>query len=65
MSFPRTDKDKKCTGDYASELDRIDVLVLLDLIGGLNPKFQSFFAETLPLHKRLVNTGMLYIPRLL
>lgn len=34
------------TGETINDLQRIDVLVLLDLLGGKNPKFYSFFEDT-------------------
>jgi glutaminyl-peptide cyclotransferase len=53
--FPTTDKQKsQCPGDYVSELDRIDVLVLLDLLGAPNPNFVSFFSNTNSLYGRLI-----------
>lgn len=56
--FPTTDTDKQnCPGDYASELDRIDVLVLLDLLGTKNPNFYSFFPNTNALYGRLIKIG--------
>ena len=58
--FPRTHEDKnRCPGDYASELDRIDVLVLLDLLGTANPTFYNFFPDTNPLYANLVRAGKL------
>ena len=35
------------------EIDRIEVLVLLDLIGGDGPQFFNFYQKTQPLHERL------------
>lgn len=56
--FPKSLEDReRCPGDYASELDRIDVFVLLDLIGTANPQFYSFFYDTNPLYGRLVKAG--------
>ncbi|XP_074593933.1 glutaminyl-peptide cyclotransferase-like isoform X2 [Brevipalpus obovatus] len=53
--FPKTHEDKnRCPGDYASELDRIDVLVLLDLLGTAGPTFYNFFPDTNPLYANLV-----------
>ncbi|XP_026467302.1 glutaminyl-peptide cyclotransferase-like [Ctenocephalides felis] len=50
-----------------SELDRIDVLILLDLLGSANPKFYSYFKETerwylrfMRLEERLGNLGLLH-----
>ncbi|XP_054157447.1 glutaminyl-peptide cyclotransferase-like [Oppia nitens] len=37
-----------------SELDRIELMVLLDLIGAANPKFYSYFPNTKPLFNRLM-----------
>lgn len=34
------------SGETVSELDKMDVLVLLDLIGARNPKFLNFFENT-------------------
>lgn len=36
----------RVSGERVSELERIDVLVLLDLIGAKNPSFFSFFPST-------------------
>lgn len=56
--FPHTLEDReRCPGDYVSELDRIDVLVLLDLLGAANPHFYSFFYDTNPLYSKLVKAG--------
>lgn len=33
-------------GERATDLNRIDVLVLLDLLGAKNPSFSSFFDST-------------------
>ncbi|RWS30866.1 glutaminyl-peptide cyclotransferase-like protein, partial [Leptotrombidium deliense] len=53
--FPRTADEKKlCTGKYVSEIDRIELFVLLDLLGAPNPVFYSYFPETYSLHRRLV-----------
>jgi glutaminyl-peptide cyclotransferase len=53
--FPVTSEEKhQCQGDYVSELDRIDVLVLLDLLGTSNPNFYSFFSNTNSLYARLL-----------
>lgn len=41
QSYKRTE-----SGDIITELDRIDVLVLLDLIGTPDPTFYSFFKDT-------------------
>ncbi|CAL1274844.1 unnamed protein product [Larinioides sclopetarius] len=40
--------------DYASYLDRMEVMVLLDLIGTANPKFYSYFPDTYGLYSQLV-----------
>ena len=57
-TFPRTEEERKnCPGDFVSELDRIDVLMLLDLIGTRNPNFHSFFPNTHGLYGRLVSIG--------
>ncbi|RWS04322.1 glutaminyl-peptide cyclotransferase-like protein, partial [Dinothrombium tinctorium] len=53
LKFPRTENDKKCVGNYVSELDRIELFVLLDLLGSPNPAFYSYFQETNSLHQRL------------
>ncbi|XP_023226724.1 glutaminyl-peptide cyclotransferase-like [Centruroides sculpturatus] len=42
-------------GDFVSFLDRMDVLVLLDLIGSSNPSFHSYFPDTHSLYMELVN----------
>ncbi|KFM75958.1 Glutaminyl-peptide cyclotransferase, partial [Stegodyphus mimosarum] len=41
--------------DYASYLDRMEVMVLLDLIGTANPKFYSYFPDTYGLYSQLVD----------
>ena len=41
--------------DMDSEIDRIEVMVLLDLLGAKNPVFYSHFSETNALHSRLVS----------
>lgn len=41
--------------DYASYLDRMDVMVLLDLIGTANPKFYSYFPDTYGLYSNIVD----------
>ncbi|XP_022916774.1 glutaminyl-peptide cyclotransferase isoform X2 [Onthophagus taurus] len=40
-------------GERTNELNKIDVLVLLDLLGTANPSFHSYFPETDGLYKRL------------
>ncbi|XP_022670777.1 uncharacterized protein LOC111254329 [Varroa destructor] len=52
--------------NIVSELDRIEVFVLLDLLGGKNPSFHSFFADTKELfdqmtdiEQRLNNLGLM------
>jgi glutaminyl-peptide cyclotransferase len=40
-----------------SELDRIDLFVLLDLIGTANPRFHSFYPSTNSVFSRLVQIG--------
>lgn len=48
--------DPECkSGDMISELDRIELLVLLDLLGAASPKFFSFFPETDQQYARLMN----------
>ncbi|XP_075164630.1 glutaminyl cyclase [Haematobia irritans] len=44
--------DKKLKSNIR-HIDRIEVLVLLDLIGAANPKFYSFYANTDGLHKSM------------
>ncbi|XP_030372572.1 glutaminyl-peptide cyclotransferase [Scaptodrosophila lebanonensis] len=41
-------------GQTPRTIDRIEVLVLLDLIGAPNPKFSSFYENTHALHRSLV-----------
>ncbi|XP_055609587.1 glutaminyl-peptide cyclotransferase-like isoform X2 [Uranotaenia lowii] len=41
------------SGKSMREIDRVQLMVLLDLIGGENPKFYSFFDNTKNYHKRL------------
>ncbi|XP_064484929.1 glutaminyl-peptide cyclotransferase-like isoform X2 [Ornithodoros turicata] len=45
-----------CTtgNEIVNELDRMEVMVLLDLIGTANPKFYSYFGDTQSLFSRLV-----------
>ncbi|XP_015787280.1 glutaminyl-peptide cyclotransferase-like protein isoform X2 [Tetranychus urticae] len=53
--FPKNQADRqRCPGDYASELDRIDVMVLLDLLGTANPSIYSYFPETNPLYAKIL-----------
>lgn len=55
--FLTTDEENKLCGhlsDMDSEIDRIEVMVLLDLLGAKNPIFYSHFSETNGLHSRLV-----------
>ncbi|XP_015918949.1 glutaminyl-peptide cyclotransferase [Parasteatoda tepidariorum] len=40
--------------EYVSYLDRMDVMVLLDLIGTANPKFYSYFPDTYGLYSQLI-----------
>ncbi|EDW69538.1 glutaminyl-peptide cyclotransferase isoform X2 [Drosophila virilis] len=55
--FART-RSPTSTSDQANlgprHIDRIEVLVLLDLIGARNPKFSSFYENTHGLHSSLV-----------
>ncbi|XP_054722339.1 glutaminyl-peptide cyclotransferase-like [Uloborus diversus] len=47
---------RHCTSrEYASYLDRMDVMMLLDLIGTANPKFYSYFPDTFGLYSHLVD----------
>ncbi|XP_037933884.1 glutaminyl-peptide cyclotransferase isoform X2 [Teleopsis dalmanni] len=41
--------------DWSRNIDKIEVLVLLDLIGAANPKFYSFYPNTNGLHNSLYN----------
>ncbi|XP_055378572.1 glutaminyl-peptide cyclotransferase-like [Condylostylus longicornis] len=43
------------TNEIKSDIDRIEVLALLDLIGARNSKFRNFFPNTEALHSLLVN----------
>lgn len=55
MKFPTGNDGMHCSGqNFVSYLDRIDVLVLLDLIGTANPKFYNYFLPTRELYKQLV-----------
>ncbi|GIY06495.1 glutaminyl-peptide cyclotransferase [Caerostris darwini] len=46
---------KHCSNkEFASYLDRMDVMVLLDLIGTANPTFYSYFPDTYGLYSQLV-----------
>lgn len=42
-------------GEDATQLDRIDILVLLDLLGASSPTFYSFFSDTQGWYKVLAN----------
>lgn len=55
--FPQGNNDEYCKnhGDFVSFLDRMDVLVLLDLIGAPNPTFYSYFLDTHSLYMELVD----------
>ncbi|XP_053207689.1 glutaminyl-peptide cyclotransferase-like [Panonychus citri] len=55
LRFPKNQADRqRCPGDFASELDRIDVMVLLDLLGSANPTFYSYFPDTNPLYAKIL-----------
>jgi hypothetical protein len=47
-------KNQQLYGKKMREIDRIDELILLDLIGGANPKFYNFFDETKQDYKSMV-----------
>lgn len=62
MKFPQSAEDQaKCSkfSDLNSELDRMEVMVLIDLIGDSNPQFYSYFQNTHSLHTRLIGIGKL------
>lgn len=40
--------------DITTQIDRMEVLVLLDLLGAPNPRFYSYFADTRPVYDRFV-----------
>lgn len=50
------EEKSKCSylSEFESQLDRIQVLILLDLIGSKNPQFYSYFSNTNSLHSRLI-----------
>ncbi|KAG8184728.1 hypothetical protein JTE90_019331 [Oedothorax gibbosus] len=54
--FPHALSDgKHCINkDYASYLDRMEVMILLDLIGTANPTFYSYFPDTYGLYAQIV-----------
>ncbi|XP_076361727.1 glutaminyl-peptide cyclotransferase-like isoform X2 [Tachypleus tridentatus] len=52
---PFPDEYQHCSKNYATQLDRIHALVLLDLVGVENPRFYSYFEDTYSLYKQLVN----------
>lgn len=56
QKFPLKDQDKElCSSKkIVSELDRIELFVLLDLLGAELPNFYSFFPQTSSLFKRLL-----------
>lgn len=41
--------------DITTQIDRMEVLVLLDLLGAPNPRFYSYFADTRPVYERFVD----------
>lgn len=41
--------------EILNDIDRMEVMVLLDLIGSKNPKFHSFYTDTQPVYQRLVD----------
>lgn len=48
--------DTECkSNDLISELDRIELMVLLDLLGAQSPKFYSYFPESDESYARLLN----------
>ncbi|GIX81833.1 glutaminyl-peptide cyclotransferase [Caerostris extrusa] len=50
---------KHCSNkEFVSYLDRMDVMVLLDLIGTANPTFYSYFPDTYGLYSQLVEIDM-------
>ncbi|EEC19218.1 glutaminyl cyclase, putative [Ixodes scapularis] len=56
--------------EIANQIDRMEVMVLLDLLGAENPRFYSYFGETQPVYRRLVNiesrlndAGLMELPR--
>jgi hypothetical protein len=59
-SFPQTEEEfKLCKSESMNrELDRIELMILLDLIGSPNPRFYSYFPNTKPLFNRLIDIGI-------
>lgn len=60
MKFPKNNEQKQICAHLSnleSEIDRIEVLVLLDLIGAASPNFYSYFPNTNPLYARLIKIG--------
>ncbi|XP_076321545.1 glutaminyl-peptide cyclotransferase-like [Tachypleus tridentatus] len=53
--FPKLPQHQHCRGDYATQLDRMHVLILLDLLGAADPQFHSYFDDTYGLYIQLVN----------
>ncbi|XP_049276364.1 glutaminyl-peptide cyclotransferase isoform X3 [Rhipicephalus sanguineus] len=41
--------------DIATQIDRMEVMVLLDLLGASGPQFYSYFVDTRPVYDRLVD----------
>ncbi|XP_075721351.1 glutaminyl-peptide cyclotransferase isoform X10 [Rhipicephalus microplus] len=41
--------------DIATQIDRMEVMVLLDLLGAPEPRFYSYFVDTRPVYDRLVD----------
>ncbi len=62
-SFPQTrDEMNLCKNiSLNRELDRIELMVLLDLIGSPNPRFYSYFPNTKPLFNRMIEIGMSFM----
>ena len=55
--FLTTDEESSRCGhlsDMESEIDRMEVMVLLDLLGAMNPIFYSHFTDTHSLYSRIV-----------
>lgn len=62
LRFPSKEQDKAACPNkkIVSELDRIELFVLLDLLGTASPNFYSFFPQTSAVFKRLYQIGNEY-----
>jgi len=62
-SFPQTKQEIDLCKSYPlnRELDRIELMVLLDLLGSSNPRFYSYFPNTKPIFKSLIEIGITFM----